>query len=648
MTQPNIGVCYYPEHWPEQLWASDAKRMRALGISQVRIGEFAWANIEPRQSHYEWDWLDRAIDVLSAAGLHIIMGTPTACPPRWLVDALPDMLPVDEHGRTRGFGSRRHYSTSSVEFAEAAIGITTAMVERYGQHPSIAGWQIDNEFGCHDTTLCYSPAALTAFHAWLEARYGDIDALNTAWGNVFWSQTYSAFSDVGFPIAVTETNPAHRLAFQRFSSDQMCAFSDAQLGVIRRNVHDDAWVTHNFMGNFVDFDHFKLAADLDVATWDSYPLGFLDQSWFDNETKARFRRSGHPDWAAFHHDLYRAVGQGRFGVMEQQPGAVNWANSNAQPEQGMVRLWSWEAVAHGAELVSYFRWRQPPFAQEQMHAGLLRPDDNPANAHPEVAQFSKELALLRITPRQQSKVALVFDYEAAWMTQIQPQQQGFDALAVAMAYYSAVRSAGVDIDIVRPDQALTGYAVIVLPCIPHVSPELLASLQDSTAQIVLGPRAGSKNAELSIADGLAPGSLKSLIDLTVTTMDAMREGVRVGIDEQPRDWFVYQWLEQTETAQQAHYRTHDGRGVVYQQANCRYINACVSDAMLADIMASACKDAGVITETLPPNVRFTRRGRYRIAVNYGSRDRELSKSHHYVVGSALIDAYGVSVWQEPE
>ncbi|MEO0575112.1 MAG: beta-galactosidase [Pseudomonadota bacterium] len=648
MTQPNIGVCYYPEHWPESQWPSDAKRMRALGITQVRIGEFAWANLEPTQGEYEWAWLDRAVECLAFAGLKIIMGTPTACPPRWLVDALPDMLPVDEHGRARGFGSRRHYSTSSVEFAAAALGITTQMAERYGQHPAIAGWQIDNEFGCHDTTLCYSPAALSAFHEWLAQRYGDIDSLNAAWGNVFWSQTYARFTDVGFPVAVTETNPAHRLAFHRFSSDQMCAFNDAQLGVIRSHIQDDVWVTHNFMGNFLDFDHFKLAQDLDVATWDSYPLGFLDQSWFDDDTKARYRRSGHPDWAAFHHDLYRAVGHGRFGVMEQQPGAVNWASSNAQPEDGMVRLWSWEAVAHGAELVSYFRWRQPPFAQEQMHAGLLRPDDQPANAHAEVAQFSKELARLRISTRARSKVALVFDYDAAWMMRIQPQQHSFDALAVAMAYYSAARASGVDVDIVSPDRALAGYAVILLPCIPHVSATLAGALEKSAAQIVLGPRAGSKNAELSIADGLPPGPLQALIDLKVTTMDAMRDGVRVGVDEQPRDWFALQWLEQVDTALPAQYRTHDGRNLVYQQANCRYINACVSEPMLASIIAAACADAGVVTETLPPGVRLTRRGRYRIALNYGSRDRELGKSHDYIIGGPLIGAHGVSIWQEAE
>ena len=645
MSTPNIGVCYYPEHWPESQWADDARQMRALGISHVRIGEFAWANIEPADGQYAWDWLDRAVDSLANAGLTIIMGTPTACPPRWLVDKIDDLLPVDAQGHRRGFGSRRHYSTSSVDFLSAALTICTKMLERYGDHAAVGGWQLDNEFGCHDTTLCYSPAALRAFHTWLRARYDNIDALNTAWGNVFWSQTYARFEDVGLPVAVTETTPAHRLASQRFSSDQMVAFSEAQRALVVQHARESAWTTHNFMGNFVDFDHFKLAKHLDVATWDSYPLGFLDQSWFDDETKARYRRTGHPDWAAFHHDLYRAVCQGRCGVMEQQPGAVNWAYSNAQPANGMVRLWSWEAVAHGAELVSYFRWRQAPFAQEQMHAGLLRPDNQPANAHVEVAQFSKELDRLSLEDRAQSRVALVFDYEAAWMMRIQPQQHSYDALAVAMAYYSAARTQGVDIDIVPPDANLDGYALVMLPCLPHVSTTLIGQLQDGDMQMICGPRTGSKTDELSIPPALAPGALQSLLPAKMVTMDAMRDGVIAGIDEQPRDRYVYQWLEQLDTQLQPLYRTYDGRGLLYQHGRCRYVNACVSDAMLTDVVAAACDDAHITRTTLPTDVRITRRGKYTIAVNYGNTVCRLDTAHDYVIGGPRIAAHDVVVWK---
>ena len=166
-----LGVCYYPEHWPQDLWAADAARMVALGLTYVRIGEFAWSRIEPSPGLFDFGWMDRAIDTLGAAGLKVVIGTPTATPPKWLIDLHPDILPVDPAtGRTRGFGSRRHYDFSSTVYRDHANRITTAIAERYGHHPAVVGWQTDNELCCHDTALSASPAARDAFRAWCAAR----------------------------------------------------------------------------------------------------------------------------------------------------------------------------------------------------------------------------------------------------------------------------------------------------------------------------------------------------------------------------------------------------------------------------------------------------------------------------------------------
>ena len=205
-----LGVCYYPEHWPEAMWADDAQRMKALGLTTVRIGEFAWSRIEPEQGHYDWAWLDRAVDTLSAAGMQIIMGTPTATPPKWLINAYPDILPCDAHGRSRNFGSRRHYSFSSKTYRRESVRIVEAMAQRYGAHPAIVMWQTDNEYGCHSTVESNDTDARAAFRIWLAAKYGTIGALNTAWGAVFWSQEYRSFDEVDPPLAtVTEPTPAH-------------------------------------------------------------------------------------------------------------------------------------------------------------------------------------------------------------------------------------------------------------------------------------------------------------------------------------------------------------------------------------------------------------------------------------------------------
>ena len=181
----NLGACYYPEHWPSDRWKTDARLMRKLGLTYVRLGEFSWSRIEPSANRFEWQWLDDAIGVLHSEGLRIIMGTPTATPPKWLVDQMPDMLAIDHYGRERRFGSRRHYCFSHEGYRREASRITRELAIRYGRHPALACWQTDNEYGCHDTTQSFSLSALRAFRDWLAKRYGHIKALNESWGNVF-------------------------------------------------------------------------------------------------------------------------------------------------------------------------------------------------------------------------------------------------------------------------------------------------------------------------------------------------------------------------------------------------------------------------------------------------------------------------------
>ncbi|PZP08158.1 MAG: beta-galactosidase, partial [Sphingomonas hengshuiensis] len=229
-----LGCCYYPEHWPEEWWADDATRMAEMGLSRVRIGEFAWSRIEPTPGRYDWDWLDRAIATLHAAGLGVILGTPTATPPKWLVDAMPDMLAIDADGRPRRFGSRRHYCFSHAGYRAECARIVAALAERYGNHPAVVAWQIDNEYGCHDTAISYSDAAAAGFRRWLAERYGTVEALNTAWGNVFWSMEYRTFAEIAPPhLTVTEANPAHRIDWRRFASDEVVSFNRVQVDIVR-------------------------------------------------------------------------------------------------------------------------------------------------------------------------------------------------------------------------------------------------------------------------------------------------------------------------------------------------------------------------------------------------------------------------------
>ncbi|MEO1399338.1 MAG: beta-galactosidase, partial [Pseudomonadota bacterium] len=374
--------------------------------------------------------------------------------------------------RPRGFGSRRHYCFSSPVYRAEATRITSVLADRFANHPAVTHWQTDNEFGCHDTTRSLSPPARDAFRLWLAQRYDSIRELNEAWGTVFWSQTYRDFDEIELPNGtVTEANPSHWLDFFRFSSDQVIAFHCLQRDIIRA-ANPKAVITHNVMGQSFDFDHFELGKEVDVLTWDSYPLGFLAQSRADDTHKERFLRQGDPDFAGFHHDLYR--GCAPFAVVEQQPGPVNWAPYNPIPLPGMVKLWSLETLAHGGEFSSVFRWRQAPFAQEQNHAGLLRPDDQPAPGYAEIAEVSAALSDLP-DAKSASSVAVVFDYETQWMSSIQPQGTDWCYEDIVQSWYGAVRALGLDVDIVPPGGDLSSYAMVLVPSLFHVSDAALSA-----------------------------------------------------------------------------------------------------------------------------------------------------------------------------
>lgn len=617
-----LAVCYYPEHWPESQWTADAANMRALGLFDVRIGEFAWSRIEPTPDALNWDWLDRAIDTLGDAGLNVIMSTPTATPPRWMVDRHPDMLAVDAAGQPRNFGSRRHYCFSHAGYKAECARIASLLGERYGRHAAITGWQIDNEYGCHDTTLSYSHAAREEFRAWLNRKYKDIDALNTAWGNVFWSMDYQDFDQIELPnLTVTEANPAHVMDFRRFSSDQVVAFNRIQIDALRPLT--EALLIHNYMGRITDFDHFDVGADLDISSWDSYPLGFLeDRSDAPDDFRHRFSRQGDPDFGAFHHDLYRAVGRGRWGVMEQQPGPVNWAPYNPAPLPGMVRLWSWEAFAHGAEFVSYFRWRQAPFAQEQMHAGLRRSDDAPADAYSEVKALAEELTVIQPAATEPAPIAIVFDYASAWAWETQPQGQDFDYFRLVFDVYRALRKRGLSIDILPPSCTDFGKRkAVFIPGLFAWTDALRGAVKQFDGRVIIGPRTGSKTADFQIPNAMPPDF--DALPVTVTSVESLRPSNRPAVSG---GGHVQIWREYVESDLTSTFKTEDGQGVLWDAGHLSYLSAWPDAALWTRILDHIdLPNAGLPSANLPDGIRCRDFGPYRLYVNYAPEPQSVGE-----------------------
>ena len=648
-----LGVCYYPEHWPESIWQQDAEQMKELGLQYVRIGEFCWSRIEPEDGHFEFAWLDKSIEILAAQGLKVIFGTPTATPPKWLIDKYDDILPVDVNtGVTRGFGSRRHYDYSSENYLREALRISEVLVKRYGNNPAVVGWQTDNELSCHDTTLSASPAALNAFHAWCEKRYKTIESLNTAWGNVFWSMEYNNFQQIEVPfMAVTETNPAHRLAYQRFSSDQVIRFHRLTIELIRKHA-SGKFITHNFIPmDDTDVDNFALAEGLDFVSFDNYPLGRSDLffSGDDRHKIANYERTGHPDYSSYFFDQVRGLSEGDFWIMEQQPGPVNWAQNNPRPENGMVRLWSLVAFAHGAECVCYFRWRQIPFAQEQMHAGVLRNDSSKARAWFEAQEVFEDLKKLDFSSPAlpANRVAILTDADGRWISRIEQQGVAYDFEKVEFAYYTALRQLGINVDFVSQDSDFSQYDLIIAPCLPVVSDEFIAACKNSKAKWVFGPRSGSKTKDFNLPENLAPGKLQELIPTKVLSVETTHKDLQEVMHFAGKEYSSWGWREELDVSRCKVVATYkDASAAIVEHKNIHYVGCLVSDDFLLDYFENICNDLGIDTLRTHKDIRISQRGQYTFAFNYGSEAKFLENvsAKKFVIGSAEIKGFGVSVW----
>lgn len=634
----------------------DARRMRDLGLNYVRIGEFAWGRIEKSEGVFDWEWMDRAIDTLAAAGLQIVLGTPTATPPKWLCAKYPDILPVDIHtGQVRGFGSRRHYDFSSETYLRQAERISEAMAMRYGPHPNVAGWQTDNELCCHDTTMSASPAAVQKFRAYCAHRYESIATLNAAWGNVFWSMEYDDFDQIELPFfTVCETNPAHRLAYRRFASEQVVRFHDVMVAAIRRHARPDQWVTHNIIPPATTgVDNAALTRELDFVSYDNYPLGFSDQLMAKasaDEWKP-FMRTGHPDLAALNFDSVRGLSKGAWWVMEQQPGPVNWAPHNPRPAPGMVRHWTLQAFAHGAACVAYFRWRQVPFAQEQMHAGLLRPDDMPAAAWTEVEQVAAEIKLLGDLNLAAPKayVAIIIDPVTGWVDDIERQGAGYRYNAIVFQYYRALRGLGVDVDFVSAGVAqLHGYKLILVPSLAIVDDAAMAALEASDGLVLFGPRSGAKTNEFSISDGLPPGRLRAFVPIKVISVETLRPDCNGTISYKAKVHESGRWRETIEAGDAEIIATYeDGAPAAVRSGRSIYLATLTDDAFLLNLLVDLCAEADIAIIPLPPTLRLRRRGDLTFAFNLADAPARVPApvSVQFVIGGAEIERFGVAVWR---
>lgn len=514
-----FGTDYYPEHWPKERWATDARMMREMGISIVRMAEFSWAKWEPAEGEFHFEDLDEAIDILAAEGIDCILGTPTAAPPAWIIHKSPEIQPVDSHGHRLEFGGRHHDCQSNPIYREHIRRFVTAFARHYAGNPHVVGWQVDNELGNSHGNLCFCPSCEKRFRMWLREKYDEIETLNEKWGTAFWSQNYADFDEIPAPRdTVTGHNPSHLLDWKRFCSDLVLDFHRFQADILRHEA-PDKFITHNMMGFSDKVDYFKLTEQLDFAAQDQYPGGH----WMEAP------RGYHGDTQAADLDLIRSVGHKPFWVMEQQSAITGWEVLGRTPRPGQLGLWAMQGIAHGADTIVFFRWRSCTMGTEQYWHGILPHNGIPGRYCEEIKNFISDASsiLEQVHGSVPGKeAAILFSYDQDYAMSIQPHHPNLRYHAHLMTYYSALHRRNIPVDFVREEDDWSGWKLLIAPFQFLMDDTLAGKMHDYVRQgghLVLDFRCGVKDREnRAISIDALPCLVNDLCGLKVIEYDCLR------------------------------------------------------------------------------------------------------------------------------
>ncbi|MFC7303754.1 beta-galactosidase [Streptomyces monticola] len=636
-----FGGDYNPEQWPEETWHDDIRLMKAAGVNSVTLGVFSWARIESRPGAREFGWLDRLMDLMHSHGIGVVLATPTAAPPAWLGRLHPDTLPRDEHGQVEWWGSRQHFSHSSATYRRYAAAITEDLAARYATHPALTMWHINNEYCTHD----FGDEAAEAFRGWLRAKYATLDALNEAWGTAFWGQGYDSWGEI-LPARRTHylKNPAQVLDFRRFTSGQLLGCYLLERDIVRRHT-PQLPVTTNFMALFAGVDGWAWAPHTDAVSVDIYP----DPK---DPLGGQFN--------AMIGDLTRSQARGPWMVMEQAAGPVNFRGVNHPKPPGLNRLLSLQSVAHGADAICYFQWRQSRQGAEKFHSGMVSHAGAEGRTYQEVKQLGAELARLgpEVTGRHRpARIAVLHDWDAWWAGE---QDGRLSRLVryeeVLRAWHRALWEAHLATDFAHPEAELGHYAMVVVPHLYLLTDTaiegLLAYVRDG-GTLVCGFHTGAADADDRIRPGGMDERLRELFGIrTVHEWWPLDAGESVALDA-PESvasgaFRGTLWSEELQIRPDADVLAAykggelDGLPAVLRKGRAWYLSTLPEPDALRELLAGAAAGAGVRQELagLPAGVEAVRRGDLLFLLNHGRepvRVRVPGIHHDVLTGAAVRD-----------
>ncbi|AGL17864.1 beta-galactosidase [Actinoplanes sp. N902-109] len=645
--QPRLefGADYNPEQWPREVWDDDIRLMRAAGVTVVSLAIFSWARLEPREGEYDFGWLDEVMDLLHAGGISVDLATATASPPPWLTTKHPEILPVDQQGRTIWPGGRQQWRPTSPVFREHALRLVRAMAGRYGNHPALTAWHVSNELGCHNV-YDFSDDAAAAFRGWLRERYTDLDALNAAWGTSFWSQHYSEWAQILPPrLAATHPNPTQQLDFKRFSSDALREYLRAERDVLHE-LTPDVPVTTNFMimGAQKPMDYAAWAADVDFVSNDHYRLPgpqSLDDLSFSASLTAGV--AGGDPWF----------------LMEHSASAVNWQPVNVPKKPGELLRDSLTHVAHGADAVCFFQWRQSRAGAEKYHSAMVPhagADSDVFRGVVELGATLQRLSALSGVRRTAARTAIVFDWDSWWASeQDSHPTERLRYKQEALDWYSAFLALGVRVDVVPAHAELAGYDLVVAPILHVVPGELRERLEGYVTgggHLVTTYFSGIVDEHDHVWLGGYPGALRELLGIRIEEFEPLLDGETAALSNGTTGTVWTDHVEVTGDGVEVLARYKEGGAAITRRTAGRGSAAYVSTRLgpdgLAPVLAELLERAGIgseLPQELRGRVELAIRGEFWFLINRTAEPVELTGLDGEVLhGRAdLIEPRGVTV-----